>query len=115
MKIYNKKYIKNLRNFVTAIIILILGIICFGITIFHGMEPRFLIAGIFLITWSASSFFSAFTRESMVNQAEKEIDERDKYIVMKSGRKALQITNYLISAICFISLFLMPHCGKKYS
>lgn len=100
------KRIKNLRNFVTAIITLILGIICIGIIIFHGMETRFLIAGIFLITWSAVSFFSAFTGESTVSQAEKAIDERDKYIVMKSSRKALQITNYLIGAACFISIFL---------
>lgn len=100
------KRIKNLRNFVTAIITFILGIICIGIIIFHGMETRFLIAGIFLIAWSAVGFFSAFTGESMVSQAEKAIDERDKYIVMKSSRKALQITNYLIGAACFISIFL---------
>lgn len=100
------KRIKNLRNFVTAIIVLILGIVCFVITAFRGMETRFLIAGIFLLAFSAVNFFSAFTQISIDKQAEKVTDERDKYIVMKSGRKALMITNYLVSAACFINVFL---------
>lgn len=107
------KYIKNLRNFVMAITTLILGIFCIGIIIFHSIKTRFLIAGIFLITWSAISFFSAFTKESIVNQTAKAIDERDKYIIMKSSRKALQITNYLISATCFINIFLYAVLMKK--
>ena len=77
-----------------------------GIVAFRGMETRLLIAGIFLLAWSAINFFSAFTKLSIDNQAEKVTDERDKYITMKSSRKALLITNYLISAACFITMFL---------
>lgn len=100
------KQIKNVRSFVTAIIVLILGIVCFGIIAFSGMETRFLIAGIFLLAWGAVNLFSAFTQTSIDKQAEKVTDERDNYIVMKSSRKALLITNYLISAACFINVFL---------
>lgn len=100
------KRIKNMKSFVTAIILLILGGVCFGIIVLRGMETRLLIAGIALLAWSAVNFFFAFTKLSVEKQAEKVTDERDKYITMKSGRKALLITNYLISAACFINVFL---------
>lgn len=100
------KRIKNIRSFVTAIVVLILGSVCLGIIAFRGMEARFLIAGIFLLAWSAINFFSSFTKLSIDKQAEKVTDERDKYITMKSSRKALLITNYLIGAACFINMFL---------
>ncbi len=100
------KRIKNMRSFVTAIIVLILGGVCFGIIAFRGMETRLLIAGFFLLAWSAINFFSAFTKLSIDRQAEKVTDERDKYITMKSSRKALLLTNYLISAACFVSIIL---------
>ena len=100
------KRIKNVISFVTEIIVLILGGVCLCIVAFRGMETRLLIAGIFLLAWSAINFFSAFTKLSIDNQAEKVTDERDKYITMKSSRKALLITNYLISAACFITMFL---------
>lgn len=100
------KRIKNLRSFITAITTLILGIICICIFVLHSMETKFLVAGIFLLVWSAISFLSAFTKGGIENQAEKITDERDKYIVMKSNRKALIITNYLIGAACFIGVVL---------
>jgi hypothetical protein len=100
------KRIKNVRSFVTAIIVLILGGVCFGIIAFRGMETGLLIAGIILLAWSAINFFSAFTKLSVDWQAEKVTDERDKYITMKSSRKALLLTNYLISAACFVSIIL---------
>ena len=100
------KRIKNVRSFVTAIIVLILGGVCFGIIAFRGMETRLLIAGIILLAWSAINFFSAFTKLSLDKQSERVTDERDKYITMKSSIKALLITNYLISAACFINMFL---------
>ena len=100
------KRIENVRSFVTAIIALVLGGVCFGIIAFRGMETGLLIAGIILLAWSAINFFSAFTKLSLDKQAEIVTDERDKYITMKSSRKALLITNYLIGAACFISVFL---------
>lgn len=87
-----------MRSFVTAIVVLILGIACLGIAAFRGMETRFLIAGIVPLAWSAIDFFFAFTQSSIDSQAEKVTDERDRYIAMKSGRKALLITNYVIGA-----------------
>lgn len=65
-----------MRSFVTAIVVLILGIV-----------P---------LAWSAIDFFFAFTQSSIDSQAEKVTDERDRYIAMKSSRKALLITNYVI-------------------
>lgn len=67
-----------MRSFVTAIVVLILGIV-----------P---------LAWSAIDFFFAFTQSSIDSQAEKVTDERDRYIAMKSSRKALLITNYVIGA-----------------
>lgn len=100
------KRIKNVRSFVTAIIALILGGVCFGIIVFHGMEIGLLIAGIILLAWSAINFFSAFTGSSIDKQAEIVTDERDEYITLKSSKKALLITEYLIGAASFISVFL---------
>lgn len=100
------KCVKNLKSFITAVITLFLGIVCLGIVISQGMETRFLIAGIILLSWSAVSFFSAFTQKTIDKQAEKITDERDKYIIMKSSRKTLVITNYLITAACLINVFL---------
>ena len=57
-----------------------------------------LILGIVPLAWSAIDFFFAFTQSSIDSQAEKVTDERDRYIAMKSSRKALLITNYVIGA-----------------
>lgn len=78
------------------IAVLILGIACLGIAAFRGMETRFLIAGIVPLAWSAIDLFFAFTQSSIDSQAEKVTDERDRYIAMKSSRKALLITNYVM-------------------
>ena len=75
-----------MRSLVTAIVVLILGIV-----------P---------LAWSAIDFFFAFTQSSIDSQAEKVTDERDRYIAMKSSRKVLLITNYVIGAACFIAMFL---------
>lgn len=87
-----------MRSFVTAIVVLILGIACLGIAAFRGMATRFLIAGIVPLAWSVIDFFFAFTQSSIDSQAEKVTDERDRYIAMKSSRKVLLIANYVIGA-----------------
>ena len=50
------KRIKNMRSFVTAIIVLILGGVCFGIIAFRGMETRLLIAGFFFTCLECNQF-----------------------------------------------------------
>lgn len=87
-----------MRSFVTAIVVLILGIACLGIAAFRGMATRFPIAGIVPLAWSVIDFFFAFTQSSIDSQAEKVTDERDRYIAMKSSRKVLLIANYVIGA-----------------
>ena len=72
-----------MRSFVTAIVVLILGIACLGIAAFRGMATRFPIAGIVPLAWSAIDLFFAFTQSSIDSQAEKVTDERDRYIAEK--------------------------------
>ncbi len=98
--------IKNPRALITAAVTLILGILCLCVFFVQDMERRFLAAGILLLAWSAVSFFSAFTKSSLVKQTERAADERDRYLVMKSSHKALRLTNSLIGAICLVCIVL---------
>lgn len=94
-----------MRSFVTAIVVLILGIACLGIAAFRGMATRFPIAGIVPLAWSAIDLFFAFTQSSIDSQAEKVTDERDRYIAEKQRESPAdhQLRN---GAACFIAMFL---------
>ena len=97
------KRIKNGKNFVFAITMLGIGVVCFILGCLRDMETRFFLAGLLLFAWSAIQFFSAFRNESRRVQTDQVTDERDNYIVMKSGWKALTIANYGITLACFVS------------
>lgn len=98
--------IKNPRALITAAVTLILGVISLCVFMLQDQERRFLMAGMILLAWSAVSFFSAFTKSSLVKQADRAADERDRYLVMKSSHKALRLTNSLIGAICLACVVL---------
>lgn len=98
--------IKNTRNFIAGIITTILAAICFFAIRLDGVEPRFLVAGIFLLAWSAVNYSFAFSEKGLTESISGRLDERDQYITMKSGKMTLQILNYLLCAACFISTVL---------
>lgn len=74
-----------MRSFVTAIVVLILGIAC--------------LPGVRSISSSPllNQVLTAKPKRSRTNAID---------ILRKSGRKALLITNYVIGAACFIAMFL---------
>ena len=98
--------IKDVKSFITAVVTLALGILCVCVFLLQNQERRFLMAGMILLVWSAVSFFSAFTKSSLVKQADRAADERDRYLVMKSSHKTLRLTNSLIGAICLACVVL---------
>ena len=98
--------IKNPRALITAAVTLILGVISLCVFMLQDQERRFLMAGMILLAWSAVSFFSAFTKSSLVKQADRAADERDRYLVMKSSPKTLRLTNSLIGAVCLACVVL---------
>lgn len=100
------KRLKNVKCFITAVVTSVLGILCVCVFFAQDMERRFLAAGILLLAWSAVSFFSAFTKSSLVKQAERAADERDRYLVMKSSHKTLRLTNFFIGAACLACVVL---------
>ncbi len=100
------KHIKNMKGFVTGITALVAAVLCFGTAMIGKLETRLIIAGVILISWSAISLFTAFTKKGTAENFLKLTDERDRLIVLKSSNTTLKIVNYLMGAACFISLCL---------
>ncbi len=100
------KHIKNMKSFVTGITTILLAIVCFGFMMIGKAETRFIISGIILTSWSAISFFSAFSKKGAAEKALELTDERDRFIVLKSSNTTIKISNYLMGSACFISLCL---------
>ena len=100
------KHIKNKRAFATGVITAIAALICVGIIMTQGAQPRFVISLIILIAWSMVSYFTAFTKKGVAEQASEYADERDRYIAQHSSHTTLLISNYLLFGGCFLGLFL---------
>lgn len=100
------KRIKNKRVFATGIISTIAVLICIGIIMLQGFQPRFVISLIILIAWSIVSYFTAFTQKGVAEQAVEYADERDQHIAQCSSHKTLLISNYFLFGGCFFGLLL---------
>ncbi|WP_143320171.1 hypothetical protein [Clostridium sp. HBUAS56010] len=100
------KTIKSTRHFFAGMITTALAITCFLVILFKGYEARFLTTGLFLLTWSVTNYFLAFSKTTISKDILGKMDERDKYITMKSGKMSIQILNYLICAVCLLSIIL---------
>lgn len=100
------KHIKNKRAFATGVIATIAALICVAIIMTQGAQPRFVISLIILIAWSVVSYFTAFTKKGVAEQASEYADERDRYIAQHSSHTTLLISNYLLFGGCFLGLFL---------
>ena len=98
--------IKNKRAFATGVIATIAALICVGIIMTQGAQPRFVISLIILIAWSMVSYFTAFTKKGVAEQASEYADERDRYIAQRSSHMTLLISNYLLFGGCFLGLLL---------
>lgn len=98
--------IKNKRAFATGVIATIAALICVGIIMAQGTQPRFVISLIILIAWSVISYFAAFTKKGVVEQAYEYADERDRYIAQRSSHMTLLISNYLLFGGCILGLLL---------
>ena len=62
------KHIKNKRAFATGIISTIVALICIGVIMVQGFQPRFVISLIILIAWSMVSYFTAFTQKGVLSK-----------------------------------------------
>lgn len=100
------KHIKNKRAFATGIISTIAALLCMGVIMIQGFQPRFVISLVILIAWSMVSYFTAFTQKNVTEQAAEYADERDRYIAQRSGHTALWISNYFLLGGCFFGLLL---------
>nr|WP_122012304.1 hypothetical protein [Maliibacterium massiliense] len=98
--------IQSKRSFYVGILTLLLALVCLGVLLFTAFSPRFLIAALLLLALCAVNFSRAFAKTGMWETMEAQTDERDRYIVMQSGHRALQILHYLLCAGCFICLVL---------
>lgn len=100
------KRIKSKRNFATGVIATILSLVCFGILIFVETEKRFLMSGILLLAFAAWNYVIAFSNKGVLEEIERNSDERDYFIIMKSSHMAIKMLNYILCIGCFSSLIV---------
>ena len=100
------KHIKNKRAFATGVITAAGALVCLGVIIIQGFQPRFAVSLLIFAAWSAVSWFAAFTQKGTAERAAAYTDERDRYIVQRSSHAALLISNYLLFGGCVVGLLL---------
>ena len=98
--------IQNGRALATGILTLALALACFTALWLGAGEGRLLAAGCFALVWSVLSFHTAFTAESPAKRAERDADERDRYIAMVSGWQTLRIFNTAAVSACLACVAL---------
>lgn len=94
--------IKNKRSFATAIICSALSIFSFIINIMTG-EVRFMVSMALLVVLAMLSFYSAYTKQGMLEEIKGYTDERDKYLTMRSSHLLISIMNYVLAAFIFMA------------
>lgn len=97
--------IRDKRGFATAIIAIILAIVC--ITVFFLYEEqRYMISFLILLAFSTLNFVRAFSKKGVLEELEDNADERDLYITMKSSHLVVKIMNYTIFTFTIAFLLL---------
>lgn len=101
MKIYNKK---SFANGILDLTICILGIVAL---IVKGFTLKLSIPVLLLLLFSITSLKRSFSRTASVEDIIKDTDERDKYILLKTSHKSMQILEYInfIVAITFMIIY----------
>lgn len=103
--------IHDIRSFVNGLLCTIISLICFGAILLKGFNIRYLIALVIIIAFGFVSFISSFSKKETSKWIEKCVDERDKYIVMKSGHKTIKTANWIFFIAADTMLFL--YCFTK--
>lgn len=98
MKIYNKK------GFMRGIVTLLLCVFGILATFIKGFSVKLTILLVILFLFSITDLSRSFSRSAALEDIVADTDERDKYILLKTSHKSLQI----LQAINFIiTIFLM--------
>lgn len=100
------KRIRGKREFVAGLIAAAIGVVCLVVCIVQGCEIRFLIAALLSLVYAIMSFYNAFSKKGILEEIEKELDERDIYLTMKASKMTIKILNYILFAVCLTSLIL---------
>jgi hypothetical protein len=105
--------IYNLKHFITAVTCVVLSIILLCISFWGEFNLKYIIGALLLIVLAIVDFIFSLKKDD--NKAEKAslADERDRYVVMKSGRKTLQITNWILGGLITICVVLYGITRQK--
>lgn len=108
-----KKMIKDKRGFITGIVSALFAIAC--IAVFgETKETKYLVCFLILTAYAAISFIKAFTRRGGMEDIQKQADERDLYVTMKSSHLVIKIMNYGIFVLTMLALLLYTILNQSY-
>ena len=106
----NNMKIKSKRNFILGIMCLVLGIVT-AILYVSTKETRFIVSFLLLISISLINFYYSFQKKGLLEEVQGHIDERDRYLTMRSSHLLLRIMNYVIT--CCILIFAIAYGAWK--
>ena len=98
--------IKSVRNLASGILLMFLAAACACKLLLDGFQLRFLLSALLAVSISLVSFYFAFTHRGIEEELSRYADERDRYLVIKSGHATVRSMNYLQLGGCWIALVL---------
>ena len=98
--------IKSVRNLASGILLMFLAAACACKLLLDGFQLRFLLSALLAVSISLVSFYFAFTHRGIEEELSRYADERDRYLVIKSGHATVRIMNYLLlDSPCTVRLY----------
>lgn len=98
--------IKNKQRFALGLITSVLSITCFIIAFFDADKTRYIISAILLLIFSIVNYYYSFHQIDLIGEITEAIDEKDRYIAMKSCQALVQFLNYALLGATLLSLVL---------
>ena len=102
--------IKSVRNLASGILLMFLAAACACKLLLDGFQLRFLLSALLAVSISLVSFYFAFTHRGIEEELSRYADERDRYLVIKSGHATVRIMNYLLLGGCWIARSRAVRC-----
>jgi hypothetical protein len=105
--------IHNLKHFITAVGCMVLSIILLRISFSRGFNLKFIVGALLLVMLAIVDFIFSLKKGGNEAKIASLADERDLFVAMKSGRKTLQISNWIFGGLTIFCIVLYGIIKQK--
>ncbi len=105
--------IHNLKHFITAVACMVLSIILLCISFSRGFNLKFIVGALLLVMLAIIDFIFSLKKGGNEVKIASLADERDLFVAMKSGRKTLQISNWIFGGLTILCIIIYGIIKQK--